>query len=74
MKPYPDKSGESGVTHYELGKDWIEIRFAGRPEPYRYSARGIGNGHLDALKRLAEAGQGLATYISQNPEVRDGYD
>jgi hypothetical protein len=25
------------------------------------------------LKRLARRGQGLGTYISQHPQVRDGY-
>lgn len=74
MKRYADKTGESGITHYAIGKGWIDVRFKGRDEPYRYSARRIGAKHLRELTRLAEAGQGLATYISQHPEVRDGYD
>ena len=74
MKRYANRTRESGVTHYELGEDWIEVRFSKSAQTYRYSTGKIGAKHLREMKRLAKAGQGLATYISQHPDVRDGYD
>jgi hypothetical protein len=73
-KRYRDLSGESGVTHYEVGDDWIDVWFKARTEPYRYRATRIGARHLRELARRAEAGKGLSTYISQHDEVRDGYE
>jgi hypothetical protein len=72
MEPY--KNPNSGITHYEIGEDFIKIWFKDKGEPYKYSESGIGKPHVDIMKGLALVGRGLATYISQHPEVRHGYD
>lgn len=72
MKPYRNLSGDSGVAGYELGRNFIGVRFRSGEE-YRYEAGRIGRKHLDAMRQLAEAGKGLATYINAHPEVREGF-
>ncbi len=69
MKRY--RSGhDSGVAAYACGPDWIEVRFH-RGGTYRYDARHPGMLHVIEMQRLAEAGDGLNTYINQH--VRDDY-
>ncbi|MBL0911691.1 MAG: hypothetical protein IBJ09_04905 [Bacteroidia bacterium] len=64
-------SDYSGVRRYEIGDAYIKIWFhdAG---PYVYSYRKPGRLHVEKMKKLAQAGQGLATYI--NKYVRGNYE
>jgi hypothetical protein len=66
MQRYLDLSGNSGVTHYAIGADYVVVKFRGEQEPYRYSYARAGKEHIERMKALAIAGRGLATYISQN--------
>ena len=68
------KNSQSGITHYELGDDFIKIWFKGNQWPYVYSDAVIGKPNIDLMKNLAVVGRGLATYINQHPEVKNGYD
>lgn len=70
MIPYANISGNSGVSEYELGNDFIKVRFGNR-DPYVYNHNSAGSIHVNEMKRLAAIGEGLATYISQN--CRDRY-
>jgi hypothetical protein len=72
VKLYKDISGNSGVVAYEIGKDYIKIRFKHEDHVYLYSYHNPGKKHVEAMKRLAEAGEKLSTYISVN--VRDNYE
>ncbi len=72
MKPYKNLSGNSSVSAYELGDGWIRVRF-NDGGTYEYRAVEIGAVHLKEMKRLADAGRGLATYINTNSRIRDGY-
>jgi hypothetical protein len=72
MQRYLDLSGTSGIESYEIGPDFIEIRFHHRP-PYVYSYQSAGRANVEHMKVLAKAGRGLSTFISQNPSVRNGY-
>ncbi|MES2598229.1 MAG: hypothetical protein V4662_23040 [Verrucomicrobiota bacterium] len=72
MKPYKDTDGNSGISAYRCGDGWIRVRFK-EGGTYEYRAAEIGAAHLKAMKRLAEAGKGLTTYINANSRVRDGY-
>ena len=74
MRPYRNLSGESGVRAYDMGPGFIEVEFHDRDKPYRYSSRGVGRENVEEMKRLALAGRGLSTFISQHPEVKNGYD
>ncbi len=72
MKPYRNLSGDSGVSAFEHGPGWINVQFK-EGATYEYTAAGVGRRHLSQMKRHADAGRGLSTYISRHPEVRDGY-
>lgn len=72
MKAYGNIGGDSGVSAYEYGDDWIRVRFT-KGGTYEYRAAKIGLSHIEAMKRLADAGNGLNGYIRSNPDVRDGY-
>ncbi len=72
MPRYRDTDQDSGVVAYEYGDDWIEVEFrSGTERFYRYEASRAGNHHIQEMKRLAEAGDGLNSYINKN--VRNGY-
>jgi hypothetical protein len=73
MKPYKNRNGNSGITHYETGKDFIRIRFTGSPRIYMYTNTITGSIHIRKMKALAEKGIGLSAYISQHPEVKNNY-
>jgi hypothetical protein len=72
MKSYRDVDGDSGVSAYEYGNDWIRVQFK-HGGIYEYRASSIGAAHLSTMKRLADSGAGLTTYINTNPEVKMGY-
>jgi len=71
MQRYANRSGNSGVVAYEIGADWIEVKFVDRP-PYRYTYARTGESHVEAMKNLAIAGRGLGSYISRH--VRMAYE
>src|SRR5690606_10020660 len=70
MQPYRSTGGDSGVVAYACGPGWIDIRFR-RGGTYRYDGRHPGALHVMQMQRLAEAGDGLNTYL--NRYVRDDY-
>ncbi|HKE48367.1 MAG TPA: hypothetical protein VKB52_09905 [Rhodanobacteraceae bacterium] len=63
MKPYGNKSGGSGILAYEVEPEAIVIRFANGT--YRYTYEKPGQFEVEKMKRLAESGKGLASYISR---------
>jgi hypothetical protein len=67
---YKDRSGDSGVSFYALGPSFIRVWFR-HGTGYEYDSRRPGKLHVDEMKRRAEEGHGLATYINQN--VRANY-
>lgn len=69
MKPY--RNPDSGITGYDYGDRWIHIRFVGGAI-HAYTLARIGAKHLAELKRLADSGDGLNTYINTHPQVKDG--
>ncbi|MFM0194065.1 hypothetical protein [Paraburkholderia strydomiana] len=73
MQRYGNRSGKSGVVAYEIGDNFVAARF-NSGTTYWYSKKSVGAKHVAALKRLAKQGEGLGTYISQHPDVRDGYE
>ena len=71
MQRYLNLSGNSGVTAYEIGVDYILVQFR-KGKLYRYSHACAGRHHVEYMKTLAVAGRGLGTYISQH--VHDSFD
>lgn len=65
MTPYSSKSGKiSGVNSFEIGDDFIVVRF--RNTRYKYSNNSCGTTTIETMKELALASNGLSTFISQN--------
>lgn len=62
---YKNLSGISGIKAYELGDDYIIITF-NKESIYLYDYEKPGKAHVEQMKKLAEKGLGLNTYISQN--------
>jgi hypothetical protein len=72
MKPYLNRDGNSGVVGYENRSDFIIVRFH-NGNLYVYTSERVGRHHVEQMKRLAVAGEGLSTYISQHRDVWSGY-
>jgi hypothetical protein len=72
MERYRNSGGDSGVSSYEVGADYIIVKFTGTLRPYRYSYWKAGQYHVENMKRLAQSGSGLNSYI--NRYVKKLYD
>ena len=71
MPPYGNRNGESGVRYYELGEQSITVTFSGG-DTYLYTYRSAGRQNVETIKKLAQAGEGLSTFISR--KVKDKFD
>ncbi len=65
MQRYQRLSGDSGVLAYTVRADAIDVKFVDG-KVYTYTYASTGRERVEQMKRLARAGQGLATYISQH--------
>lgn len=65
MEIYQNKSGISGIVAYEMGSDFIKIKFQRNKYVYVYNYQRPGIMHVEAMKKKAIEGIGLATYISK---------
>ncbi len=64
MERYRNSSGTSGVYGFEIGNDYIRVKFTGNSKIYQYSNQGkAGRYHVENMKSLARNGSGLNTYI-----------
>ena len=70
MKPYKNLAGNSGVAAYEIGEDFIKVKFRGG-DVYLYNYSVTGRDNVERMKELAEEGKGLSTFISKY--VRERY-
>ncbi|EJB8506616.1 hypothetical protein [Vibrio parahaemolyticus] len=71
MQVYQDIDNDSGVRGYEIGADYITVWFDGTARSYTYSHASAGRTHVETMKNLAVAGEGLNAYINRN--VRSNY-
>jgi hypothetical protein len=65
MQRYKNLSGNSGIRAYELFGDSIDVEFVSGAV-YRYDYASTGRHKVETMKALANAGEGLATFISQH--------
>jgi hypothetical protein len=72
MERYRNSGGDSGISSYEIGNDFIIVKFIGTFRTYRYSYRKAGQHHVENMKRLARDGSGLNGHI--NRYVKNLYD
>lgn len=73
MTPYRDINGDSGISAYECGSDWISVQFKSG-SVYTYRASRIGASNLATMQQLASSGDGLNAFINTTQEVKNGYD
>lgn len=64
MKRYGNQHGRSGIVAYATTPTSIIVRFV-NGHIYEYSDRKPGRAIVDRMKKLAAAGRGLSTFISQ---------
>ncbi len=62
MQRYENKGGNSNVTAYTIGLDFIDVQFGGG-RIYRYSYMSAGSDKVEKMKELAKQGVGLNSYI-----------
>lgn len=72
MEHYKDIDHDSGVIGYEIGDTYIKVQFSGTARIYTYSYGVAGSTHVERMKVLARAGDGLNAYI--NNFVKFKYD
>ncbi len=73
MKIRYNHYGKSSIAWFEIGTDFIRVKFYNKIKIYQYSYNGrAGKKHVDELKRLAMKGKGLNSYIQLN--VKYKYD
>jgi len=67
MKPkrYRNRGGESGITRYAIGNDFIAVQFRD-DTVYVYDYERPGRDHVEQMKARARAGHGLGTYITEH--------
>jgi hypothetical protein len=69
MERYKNRSGESGVVAFEIGRGSITVEFVGG-ETYVYTDKSAGADNIAQMKQLAQDGAGLSTFISQHTHDR----
>jgi hypothetical protein len=62
---YKNLGGASKVSHYEILKDIVTIRFTDNSS-YNYSNQSAGVANIAKMKTLAAAGKGLGAFIEAN--------
>lgn len=68
MELYKNLSGNSPVQSYEMGDDFITVKFPPNKAgltTYIYNYFVTGQENVETMKRLAEDGKGLASFIVQ---------
>lgn len=63
MEKYRNLGGDSNVVEYEVGDDYIRIRFRGGAT-YLYTYESAGRDRIEKAKRLALAGRGLNAFVN----------
>lgn len=65
MQIYMNYGGNSGVEGYEIGTDYIEVKFKATRRTYRYSYASAGREAVEHMKALAIGGEGLNEFINR---------
>lgn len=65
MENYKNLGGTSGVKAFEIGNDFIKVKFSDN-SIYKYSYLKPGSNHVERMKTLAKNGSGLNSYINLN--------
>lgn len=71
MEYYKDVDGDSNIEMYEIGPDFIIIKFYRTERLYTYTYESAGRIHVENMKKLAKHGNGLNSYVIRN--CKSGY-
>lgn len=66
------RNSRSGINAYEIGDDYILVKFKSSRRTYKYSYISAGRFAVERMKGLALRGRGLNGYI--NSYVKYSYD
>jgi len=70
MERYANLKGDSAISSYEIGNNYILVEFiSGSIYEYTYTSAGASN--IETMKTLAELGSGLNSFI--NSYVKNQY-
>ena len=69
MGQYKNLGGNSGIRAYEIGRDYVKVRFNSDTE-YLYTYQSAGSTNVEEMKKLAYAGVGLNSFIMRNVRTR----
>ncbi|MCK5022153.1 MAG: hypothetical protein KAR54_02805 [Candidatus Pacebacteria bacterium] len=76
MQNYKNLDGQSGIVGYEIGDDFIIVKFKEASKSgyttYKYSYTSAGEDEVEKMKELASSGDGLDEFI--NSSVRKKYE
>lgn len=65
MKPYKDTDNDSNIEAYTYDENSVTIRFKDNSE-YEYTGNGVSFYVLNEMKALADAGDGLNSFINEH--------
>lgn len=71
MQKYKNLGGDSGVEAFEIGTNYIVVKFFKNPKLYTYSYESADEERVEEMKRRALRGEGLNEYI--NKHVKNDY-
>ncbi|MDR0800206.1 MAG: hypothetical protein LBN01_01570 [Endomicrobium sp.] len=75
MEKYLNSGGNSGVSEFEIGDDYIKVKFENSPKKiYLYTYNSVGKDNIEKMKKLAEEGRGLNAYINTTNNVKNSYE
>jgi hypothetical protein len=63
MEKYLNRGGNSGISIFEIGDDYVSVYFKGNSKLYKFSYISAGASHVEKMKVLATNGSGLNGYI-----------
>jgi len=66
---YQSPNNSSSIATYKYGSDWICVKFR-KSSVYEYTYISAGKSNVEKMKKLADSGNGLNTFINKNVRKR----
>lgn len=70
MTKYLDLDNDSNVEAYEILSDRIKVKFRNTTKIYTYSYQSAGKENVEHMKKLAQNGDGLNSFINLNVKFK----
>jgi len=70
MTEYLDLDNDSGIKAYEISSDRISVKFKDTAKIYVYSYTSAGKDNVEHMKKLAQSGDGLNSFINLNVKYK----